>query len=96
MGAPPGQDAVDLKVDTANIDPRILGHMFSEQPNPLPAGLRSGDAGMHPAEPRGGPVTLLLSTSEFWDARPSLRHILDFARARRVGPWASSGRSLSG
>jgi hypothetical protein len=28
---------------------------------------------------------------EFWDARPVLRHIRDFARARRVGPWALLG-----
>jgi hypothetical protein len=28
---------------------------------------------------------------DFWDARPILRHILDFARARRVGPWALLG-----
>ena len=28
---------------------------------------------------------------EFWEARQSLRHIQDFARARRVGPWALLG-----
>ena len=28
---------------------------------------------------------------DFWDARPVLRHCLDFARARRVGPWAMLG-----
>jgi hypothetical protein len=27
---------------------------------------------------------------EFWDSRESLHHILSFARARRVGPWACS------
>jgi hypothetical protein len=29
--------------------------------------------------------------AEFWDARPALQHIRDFARARRVGPWALLG-----
>jgi hypothetical protein len=28
---------------------------------------------------------------EFWDSRESLHHILSFARARRVGPWALLG-----
>jgi hypothetical protein len=28
---------------------------------------------------------------DFWDARPVLTHIRDFARARRVGPWALLG-----
>jgi hypothetical protein len=42
MGAPPGEDAVDMTVDTENIDPRILGHISSEQPDPLLDGLRTG------------------------------------------------------
>jgi hypothetical protein len=29
--------------------------------------------------------------AEFWEARPALGHILAFARARRVGPWAMLG-----
>jgi hypothetical protein len=28
---------------------------------------------------------------DFWEAREVLRHIRDFARARRVGPWALLG-----
>ena len=28
---------------------------------------------------------------DFWDARPVLTHVRDFARARRVGPWALLG-----
>lgn len=31
----------------------------------------------------------------FWDARPVLRHIHDFARARRVAPWAVLGVTLT-
>ena len=30
-------------------------------------------------------------SEDFWDSRESLHHILDFARARRVGPWALLG-----
>jgi hypothetical protein len=30
-------------------------------------------------------------SEEFWDSRESLHHILNFARARRVGPWALLG-----
>jgi hypothetical protein len=46
------------------------------------------------------PVTVLENPPEpaepveldaFWDARPVLAHIRDFARARRVGPWALLG-----
>lgn len=39
------------------------------------------------ADPSGG--------SAFWDARPELSHIRDFARARRVGPWALFGAVLT-
>lgn len=31
----------------------------------------------------------------FWDARPILRHLHDFARARRVSPWAVLGVALA-
>lgn len=31
----------------------------------------------------------------FWDARPVLRHLHDFARARRVAPWALLGATLA-
>jgi hypothetical protein len=34
-------------------------------------------------------------SSEFWEARESLRHIRDFARSRRVGPWALLGCVLA-
>jgi hypothetical protein len=33
--------------------------------------------------------------TEFWDARPLLRHLHDFARARRVSPWAVLGVTLA-
>ena len=32
---------------------------------------------------------------EFWESTDTLRHIRDFARARRVGPWALLGASLA-
>ena len=32
---------------------------------------------------------------EFWDARPLLRHLHDFARARMVSPWAVLGVALA-
>jgi hypothetical protein len=32
---------------------------------------------------------------EFWKARPVLAHIFEFARARRVGPWAVLGATLA-
>ncbi|MGV9750697.1 hypothetical protein [Nocardia farcinica] len=31
----------------------------------------------------------------FWSARPALRHLLEFARARRAGPWAVLGVVLA-
>jgi hypothetical protein len=40
-------------------------------------------------EPEPAPV------DDFWDARPVLRHIHDFARARRVAPWAVFGATLA-
>jgi hypothetical protein len=45
MGAPPGEDTVDMKVDTKNINPQIVGQMFGgqeSQSDPLLAGLRNG------------------------------------------------------
>jgi hypothetical protein len=32
--------------------------------------------------------------TDFWEARESLRHILNFARSRRTGPWALLGCTL--
>src|SRR5690606_20898079 len=32
---------------------------------------------------------------DFWRARPALTHILEFARARRAGPWAVLGVVLA-
>ncbi|KAA1248801.1 hypothetical protein F0Q45_18645 [Mycobacterium simiae] len=34
-------------------------------------------------------------STEFWEARPALRHVLTVARARRVGPWAVLGVVLA-
>lgn len=34
-------------------------------------------------------------TDDFWNSRDMLRHILDFARARRVSPWAVLGCVLT-
>lgn len=36
-----------------------------------------------------------VDVSEFWNARPVLRHLHDYARAQRVGPWAVFGSALA-
>jgi len=36
-----------------------------------------------------------LEVEEFWKARPILAHLHQFARARRVGPWAVLGTALA-
>jgi hypothetical protein len=43
-----------------------------------------------------GPTVLHIPEhDDFWDARAELIHIRDFARARRVGPWALLGITLA-
>jgi hypothetical protein len=44
-----------------------------------------------PAVDQQAPSGQESTLEEFWDARPVLGHIRDFARARRVGPWALLG-----
>lgn len=46
-------------------------------------------------EQRGPTVLNVPQHDEFWDARPELGHIRDFARARRVAPWALLGITLA-
>lgn len=45
-----------------------------------------------PAEPTPAPPP---DPDEFWSARRSLTHLHDFARARRVAPWAVLGATLT-
>lgn len=49
------------------------------------------------AEPVPPPVTLLRveDTKDFWESRPVIQHVRDFARARRVSPWALLGITLT-
>lgn len=50
------------------------------------------------SDPAGPTPTVLHDTpdhSGFWDQRPVLGHLRDFARARRVGPWALLGATLA-
>jgi hypothetical protein len=35
-----------------------------------------------------------MADDKFWEARPTLIHVRDFARARRVGPWGTLGSVL--
>jgi hypothetical protein len=44
-----------------------------------------------PAPPAASTNGSAPQSEEFWDARESLRHIRNFARARWVGPWALLG-----
>jgi hypothetical protein len=50
--------------------------------DPFSYGLPPSTNGSAPPPPPSG---------DFWTARPVLTHIRDFARARRVGPWALLG-----
>jgi hypothetical protein len=47
-----------------------------------------------PGTERVEPPEGLLLPGEFWEARPVLRHLHDFARARLVAPWAVLGVAL--
>lgn len=63
-----------------------------------PAGPRAAAQENSPAS-NAEPVPALAVTSnpvaEFWTRRPALSHIHDFARARRVAPWATLGAVLA-
>lgn len=37
---------------------------------------------------------MIATADQFWSSRPSLRHIRDFARGRRVCPWSTLGVAL--
>jgi hypothetical protein len=50
-----------------------------------------GWAGSPRAETNGSAPPPSEWKEDFWTARPILRHIRDFARSRRVGPWALLG-----
>jgi hypothetical protein len=64
-------------------------------------GMIDPDTGA-PYEPPDDDVTAVtpeerhtLDASDFWDARPVLRHLHTFARARMVGPWAVLGAAMA-
>jgi hypothetical protein len=44
-----------------------------------------------PSASGSAPLPPQSSPDDFWTARPILEHVLHFARARRVGPWALLG-----
>lgn len=52
-------------------------------------------AGQHPPTDESASVTTTTDDPEFWDSRAFLRCVRDFARARRVGPWALLGAVLA-
>jgi Bifunctional DNA primase/polymerase, N-terminal len=47
------------------------------------------------AESEGPTVIRIPNRDDFWTARPELIHIRDFARSRRVSPWALLGITLA-
>ena len=53
------------------------------------------DPDFQPAPPTPTVLADAVDDSGFWDSRPVLRHIRDFARSRRVGPWALLGITLA-
>lgn len=83
-------------VDELTRAARDIGLTEREIAATLRSGLTSGAADPRTAPPRTDPVTLAWKPPDsgddtFWGARPQLRHIWLFARARRAAPWAVLG-----
>lgn len=57
----------------------------------IETGKRNGYALILPQRADIPEVTVLDVGHKFWDARPELRHIHDFALSKRVSPWAMLG-----
>jgi hypothetical protein len=62
MGAPPGEDAVDMTVDTKNVDPSVLSHMFAEQAVLVPGTFRRNEE--HAEEERSSFLTPTVRNEE--------------------------------
>jgi hypothetical protein len=83
-GAGLGQDTV---VDALTGAARQNGLVDDDSIESVHATIRSGlRAGVK--TPRAVPDKM--SHQEFWEKTDTLRHVRDFARARRVGPWVPS------
>jgi Protein of unknown function (DUF3987) len=91
-GAGLNQGMVQTKLTEAAIDCGLADDDGMEQ---VEATIASGlGAGME--QPRSVPKPRdKMSPQEFWEKTTTLRHVRDFARARRVGPWALLGVSLA-
>jgi hypothetical protein len=88
-GAGLGQDTV---VDALTGAARQNGLVDDDGIESVHATIRSGlRAGVK--TPRAVPDKM--SHQEFWEKTDTLRHVRDFARARRVGPWALLGVCLA-
>ena len=58
------------------------------------SGLRAGIKTPRAVPPSSQNISTM-SHQEFWEATDTLRHVRDFARARRVGPWGLLGVCLA-
>lgn len=73
----------------------VFGSPDAEDEQWIQDGLRDGPRKEQWRVSEGVTVLRDPAQPDFWETRPVLGHIRDFARARRVGPWAVLGITLA-